>query len=99
MKPLLSTLTLLSAGTLFAGNYYVNNVSGKDSNDGSAPDKAFKSVKLAVGKAGAGDTIHLADTGNPTNSCRTSGCCGSDPTCPPGRRRRAFFRGRNAVPY
>lgn len=63
MKQFLTTTTLLSAGALFAGNYYVNNVTGLDSNDGSAPDKAFKSVKLAVGKAGAGDTIHLANTG------------------------------------
>ncbi len=63
MKKAALVTVLIGASSLFAKDIYVNNVTGKDANNGSAPDSAFGTINKAIDKAGPGDTIHLANTG------------------------------------
>ncbi len=63
----LLALCLLSVST-HAVDFYVDNVNGKDDHDGLSAVVAdghgpLHTINLALRKAGAGDTIHLADTG------------------------------------
>lgn len=58
-------------GVANAENYFVNNRSGRDQNDGlsevalNAVAGPLQSINRALELAGAGDAIHLADTGTP----------------------------------
>jgi hypothetical protein len=68
MKPGRFLFLLVLFGTLFFGYYpaagaatvYVVGVSGSDSNNGSAWDKAKKSIGAGVNAAQAGDTVLVA---------------------------------------
>lgn len=46
-----------SVGTMI---WYVNPKTGRDTQDGCAPDTAFQTVQHAVGAATSGDTIMIA---------------------------------------
>jgi hypothetical protein len=54
-----------------AGNYFVNNRSGRDQNDGlsevalNALTGPVRSINRALELAGSGDAVHVADTGTP----------------------------------
>lgn len=50
---------------LLAGDIYVNNISGSDSNTGLKSAQAFRTFKKAVSSARPGDFIRLANTGIP----------------------------------
>ncbi|MBR5023715.1 MAG: hypothetical protein IKX48_01515, partial [Victivallales bacterium] len=43
-----------------ASVYYVNNVIGEDSHDGLSADKPFKTIRQAMSKLSAGDTLIMA---------------------------------------
>ena len=54
-----------TAAAAHAAVWHVNNVTGKATHDGLAPDRAFDRIALAVAKARAGDTVVLAKTSKP----------------------------------
>ncbi len=48
-----------------AASWHVNNRTGTTDGDGSTPATALATIRAAVSRAGAGDTVVLADTGIP----------------------------------
>ena len=58
-------LCLLAIPAASAATWHVNNVTGKATHDGSAPDRAFARIARAIAKVQAGDTVVLANTGRP----------------------------------
>lgn len=55
-------ITVLSLSTAIGRDWYVNNRSGSDANNGSLR-KPFRTAQLAVNRAGSGDRIHLYPEG------------------------------------
>lgn len=54
-------LLLLSATSIFAkNNYFVNDINGNDTNEGTSWSKAFKTIQAALDKAASNDEIYVA---------------------------------------
>lgn len=60
MKHLLCVVSMLAAGIAVAADFYVNNRTGSDENDGRAADRAFATFAKAMPNVRAGDTLHVA---------------------------------------
>ena len=64
-------LALAAALPVQGAEWFVNNIAGSDLNDGSAPDNSiagsgpFRTIARAMRGAGKGDTVILANTGEP----------------------------------
>lgn len=50
---------------VYASNYYVDNVKGKDTNDGKTAENTFATIARAMKAVRAGDTIHLKPNPEP----------------------------------
>ncbi len=76
-------LPLLIATSLFAADWYVDNVSGDDDHSGTIPNDALATIALAISKAQPGDTIHLAAHAEPyRDSANFYGHPGGEPGKP-----------------
>ncbi len=65
MKKFLPFLALAATLSLPAAEWFVNNRTGDDANDGSSAAKARKSFAAVMKLVKPGDTLQIADTGSP----------------------------------
>ena len=53
---------MLHGGAAMAGELYVDSKFGRDTADGLASNRPFKTINKAIADARAGDTIHILPT-------------------------------------
>ncbi len=65
MKAIIGILTLAAVFSLNAADWFVNNQSGSDSNDGKSETTAVKTFAAAMKKVQPGDTLNIAKIASP----------------------------------